>query len=83
MPFGSDDGPSVRAGINILDQRTVGADLIAGAPYNTYQASARIVASYRGFVFTGAVSETGDEASIQKPFGFSPSYTAMIITNFD
>ena len=32
---------------------------------------------------TGAVSQTGDEASIQKPFGFSTSYTAMIITNFD
>lgn len=83
LPFGSDDGLSLRAGVNILDQRSVGADLIPGAPYETYQASARIVASYRGFVFTGAVSETGDEASIQKPFGSSASYTAMVITNFD
>jgi len=83
FPFGRDDGgPSFRAGINLLDQRTVGADLIAGAPYNTYQASARLVASYRGFVFTGAVSKVGEEATIQKPFGFSPSYTAMIVTNF-
>ena len=33
FPFGGDNGgPSFRAGINILDQRTVGADLIAGAP---------------------------------------------------
>jgi hypothetical protein len=83
FPFGDGDGPSLRAGVNILDQRTVGADLIAGAPYSTYQASARIVASYRGFVFTGAVSETGDEASIQKPFGSSPSYTAMIVSSFE
>ncbi len=84
LPFGGgEDGPSFRVGINDLDQRTVGADLIAGAPYDTYQASARIVASYRGFVLTGAVSKVGDEASIQKPFGFSTSYTAMIITNFD
>jgi hypothetical protein len=83
FPHGGDDDPSFRVGVNILDQRTVGADLIAGAPYDTYQASARFVASYRGFVFTGAVSQTGDEASIQKPFGFSTSYTAMIITNFD
>lgn len=65
LPFGGGEGPSIRAGINILDQRTVGADLIAGAPYDTYQASARIVASYQGFVFTGAVSKTGDEADIQ------------------
>lgn len=83
FPFGGGDGPSVRAGINMLDQRTVGADLMAGAPYDTYQASARIVASYRGFVLTGAVSNTGDEADIQKPFGYSTSYTAMIVTNFD
>lgn len=79
---GGDDGLSVRAGVNILDQRTVGAELIAGAPYNTYQASARLVASYRGFVLTGAMSETGDEASIQKPFGYSSSYAAMVITSF-
>jgi hypothetical protein len=79
----NDDGPCFRTGINFLDQRTVGADLIAGGPYNTYQTSARLVASYRGFVFTGAVSETGDQADIQKPFGFSTSYTAMIITNFE
>lgn len=78
-----EEDPSVRLGVNILDQRTVGADLIPGGPYNTYQASARLVASYRGLVFTGAVSDTGDAASIQKPFGFSTSYTAMIITNFD
>ena len=79
---GGDDGPSFRAGINTLDQRTVGDDLIEGAPYNTYQASAWFIASYRGFVFTGAVSDVGDEVDIQKPFGFSTSYTAMIVTSF-
>ena len=83
LPFGGgDNGASVRAGVNILDQRTVGADLIAGAPYDTYQASARIVASYQGVVLTGAVSKTGDEANIQKPFGYSTSYTALVVTNF-
>jgi outer membrane porin, OprD family len=82
FPFGGDDGLSLRTGANILDQTTVGADLIPGAPYNTYQASARLVASYQGFVFTGAVSKTGNEASIQKPFGYSTSYTALIVTNF-
>lgn len=82
LPLGGEEGPSIRAGINLLDQRAVGADLIAGAPYETYQASARIVASYQGFVVTGAVSKTGDEASIQKPFGYSTSYTALVVTNF-
>lgn len=83
LPFGGgDDGPSVRVGINYLDQRTVGADLIPGAPYNARQASARLIASYQGFVFTGAVSKVGGAASIQKPFGFSTSYTAMLVTSF-
>lgn len=40
------------------------------------------MASYKSFVFTGAVSKVGDEASIKKPFGFSTSHTAMIIANF-
>jgi hypothetical protein len=84
LPFGlGDDGPSVRVGVNYLDQRTVGEDLIEGGPYDTYQTSARIVTSYRGFVFTGSVSQTGEEADIQKPFGYSTSYTAMIVTSFE
>ena len=83
LPFGGGEGePSFRVGVNNLDQRTVGADLIAGGPYNTYQASARLVASYAGFVFTGAVSQVGDEANIQKPFGYSTSYTGMVVTSF-
>jgi len=83
LPFGGgEDGPSFRVGVNDLDQRTVGADLIAGGPYNTYQTSARLVASYAGFVLTGAVSQVGDEANIQKPFGYSTSYTGMIVTSF-
>ena len=83
LPFGGDNADSsFRVGVNYLDQRTVGTDLIAGAPYNTYQASARFIASCRGFVFTGAVSKVGDAASIQKPFGFSTSYTGMLVTNF-
>ena len=80
---GGDEGLSFRIGANFIDQRTVGADLIAGAPYETYQASARLVASYQNFVLTGAVSQTGNQASIEKPFGYSTSYTGMHITGFE
>lgn len=84
LPLGLDrEGLGVRVGVNTLDQRTVGADLIAGAPYETYQASARMVASYAGFVFTLAGSQTGSAASIQQPFGFGTSYTSMILTDFE
>jgi outer membrane porin, OprD family len=83
LPFGGGDGaPSFRASVNDLDQATVGEDLIAGAPYHTYQASARLVASYQNFVLTGAISQVGDEADIQKPFGFDPAFTSMFVTSF-
>lgn len=88
LPIGRDTagkkgGPSFRVGIATLDQRTVGADLIAGAPYNTYQASARLVTSYAGFVFTVATSKTGSVAGIRQPFGFGTSYTSMIRSSFE
>ncbi len=84
LPFGGGaDGPSFRIGVNDLNQGTVGADLIAGAPYETNQVSARLIASYKGFVLTGAVAKTADGAAIQNPFGFSPIYTAMYISSFN
>ena len=84
LPFGGGEGqPSLRVSINDLDQRSVGADLIAGAPYQTYQTSARLIASYRNFVLTGAVSRVGDGADIRKPFGFSTAFTSMIVTSFN
>jgi hypothetical protein len=83
LAFGlNGEGPSLRLGINALDQRTVGADLLGGTPYDTYQASARLIGSYAGFVLTCAASQTGSAASIQQPFGFGTSYTAMILTDF-
>ena len=83
VPVGLDNGGlSLRFGATILDQRTVGAGLIPDAPYETYQASVRLIGSYAGFVLTLAGSETGDEASIQQPFGFGTSYTSMILSDF-
>jgi len=85
LPFGGqdDDGPSFRVGINHMDQRSVGADLISNAPFATYQASARLIASYRGFVLTGAYSQVGREAELRHPFAMSASYTGMLISSFN
>ena len=61
LPIGasSHDGPTLRVSLNDIDQRSVGAELMAGSPFATFQASARLIASYRGFVLTGAVSQVG------------------------
>jgi hypothetical protein len=84
FPFGDTDGaPSLRIGINDLDQRSVGADIIENAPFETYQASVRFIVSYRNFVLTGAHSWVGKDANVQDPFGFFPTYTSMIISSFE
>ena len=84
LPTGANgNGPSYRISFNDLDQRSVGEQLIPGAPYNTYQASARLVASYRGVVLTTAVSATGKEANVRDPFGNIPVYTSMHQSSFE
>ena len=81
--FEAEQGPTYRIGFNDLDQRSIGEQLIPGAPYNTYQASARFVAGYRGIVLTTAVSLTGKEANIRDPFGNIPVYTSMHQSSFE
>jgi hypothetical protein len=76
------DGPALRLSFNDIDQRSVGAELIPGSPFATYQASARLIASYRGFVLTSALSQVGREAEFRKPYGWSPAFTAMMISSF-
>jgi hypothetical protein len=75
--------PTYRISVNDLDQRSVGEDLIPGAPYNTYQASLRFVAGYQDFVLTTAVSTTGKDADIRDPFGNMPVYTSMHQSSFE
>lgn len=84
LPFGDGkDGPSYRVSINDLDQRSIGEELIPGAPFNTYQASVRLLTSYQGFVLTTAVSTVGKEADIRDPFGNIPVYTSMHQSSFE
>jgi hypothetical protein len=56
-----------RVSVNYTNQRTVGADLIAGAPYETNQISARFAASYADATLLVAGSRTGDGAELQGP----------------
>ncbi len=76
------EGPSLRLSVNDADQRSVGEDLIPGSPFATYQMSTRVVASYCGFVLTGAASQVGDDAPLLKPFGSSASFASMMVSSF-
>ncbi len=76
-------GLSYRFGINYTDQRTVGQQLLAGAPYHTSQVSARLVFSRGRLTLTAAVSKNADDAPILSPFGAFPVFTDLDQADFE
>ncbi|CAN1722552.1 protein of unknown function [Hyphomicrobium sp. 1Nfss2.1] len=72
-----------RISANYTDQRTVGSDLMDGAPYSTNQFSARVAASYDYATVLVAASQNGDSADLQGPFGSFPAYTVLDQLNFN
>lgn len=73
----------LRVSVNYTDQQTVGADLIAGGPYETRQFSERFAASYANATLLVAASQNGDGAALQSPFGSFPAYTVLDQLNFN
>ncbi|MET0677239.1 MAG: OprD family outer membrane porin [Bradyrhizobium sp.] len=69
--------PRWTVGANVIDQRSVGADLLTGVPFNTYQASAQVQMTYLGWTSFVAGSVTGSGSQIYSPFGNQPNYTNM------
>ena len=75
--------PNWIIGANVIDQRSVGSDLLTGNSFQTYQASAKVQMTYAGWTFFVAGSSTGDESKIFSPFGTKPNYTDMQQVSFD
>jgi outer membrane OprD family porin len=75
--------PNWVIGANVVDQRSVGTDLLTGASFQTYQASAKVQMSYAGWTLFAAGSVTGDGSKIYSPFGSKPNYTDMQQVSFD
>jgi len=75
--------PQWIVGANVIDQRTVGSDLLTGNSFQTYQASAKVQMSYVGWTAFVAGSMTGDGSKIYSPFGTKPNYTDMQQVSFD
>jgi outer membrane porin, OprD family len=75
--------PNWIVGANIIDQRSVGADLLTGTSFETYQASAKVQMVYTGWTLFVAGSITGNESKIFSPFGTKPNYTDMQQLSFD
>ena len=75
--------PNWIIGANFIDQRSVGADLLTGNSFQTYQASAKVQMTYVGWTLFAAGSITGDDFKIFSPFGTKPNYTDMQQLSFD
>ncbi len=69
--------PQWIVGANVIDQRSVGADLLIGSPFSTFQASAQVQMTYLGWIGFVAGSITGNGSQIYSPFGTQPNYTNM------
>ena len=75
--------PNWIIGANIIDQQSIGADLLTGTPFETYQASAKAQMVYAGWTLFVAGSITGDGSNIFSPYGTKPNYTDMQQASFD
>jgi hypothetical protein len=75
--------PNWIIGANVIDQWSVGSDLLTGSSFQTYQASAKAQMTYAGWTLFVAGSSTGDGSKIFSPFGTKPNYTDMQQVSFD
>ena len=75
--------PNWIIGANVITQRSVGADLLTGTSFQTYQASAKVLMKYSGWTVFVAGSITGDGSKIFSPFGTEPNYTVMQEVSFN
>ena len=76
-------GLQFRISVNYTDQRTIGEDLMPGAPFATSQVSARFAASYCDATLLAAVTDNGKGADLNGPFGSFPAYTVLDQLNFN
>lgn len=68
-------------GIQFSDQRTVGDEQLGH--YSTQQYGFKLRAKYEKLVSTFVFTHTGSDNGIETPWGGSPSYNSMMISDFD
>ncbi|MDH4980784.1 OprD family outer membrane porin [Hyphomicrobium sp. D-2] len=73
----------LRFNVGFTDQRTVGSNLLPGAPYNTHQITERFAASYANATIFVSGSHNSSAAALKSPFGSFPTYTTLDQLNFN
>lgn len=76
-------GPQFTLSTNLITQNTVGANLLGGPDYFTYQASARLAADFGDWTLNFIGSTTGTGGTFNFPLGTRPNYTDMQQVSFE
>jgi hypothetical protein len=74
------DDFEIRGGVQFIDQRSVGEELLGSFATQIYGAS--FTASYRSAVLTVAFTSTTDGLKILRQFGGVPAFNSVIISDF-
>ncbi|MFG3592476.1 OprD family outer membrane porin [Bradyrhizobium sp. RDI18] len=80
QPIGA---PNWIVGANVTNQRSVGANLLTGTPFQTYQASAKVQMLYSGWTLFVVGSMNGPGSNTISLFGGNPNYASMLQLTFD
>jgi hypothetical protein len=77
------DQPNLILGGNVIDQVTIGQNLLTKSSFHTHQASVKVQTEYAGWTVFVTSSIAGDESKLFSPFGEKPNYTDMQQSSFD
>ncbi len=64
-------------------QQSIGKEQLQRDPFDTWQLAGRAAVSWKGAILTLAGSVTSTDAALLKPFGLSPSYLSLLLSDFD
>ncbi len=72
-----------RLGAQLTDQRSVGDNLLTGGSFDTQSGGVRLATSYRNAILTTSFTVVSDGARIRSPFGGDPSFSSLMLSDFN
>ncbi len=77
------DDLGIRFDAQFTHQHTVGRELLAGSPFDSWNVGLRTSASWRGAVLRLAFAITGEERRIESFYGSNPTYIGLMQRTFN
>jgi len=75
------DDLSLKTGLQFTDQRSVGDELLGR--FDAQHFGCKLSLGYQSLILTSAFTWTSGDHGIRKPWGGSPSYNSVMISDFD